>query len=288
MIESWLRRLLRTPRVDVWRGWYRSYDENPFGVDPASVSRERFLDLADRARERRNEPLLAELRDRFGSLPDAAFVDELALATQVVPKDEELDWSHGFLLYAALTSYLERACSDRPVTILETGTARGFSAVCMAQALGDARRAGTILTIDVLHAERPIYWNCIADADGPKTRLELLEPWSDLVEDHVVFVRADVSVALEQLGIPRIHFAFLDAEHTYDAVRRELDFVAGHQEAGDVIVCDDYTPREFPEIVRAVDELAASRAYELQPFVSSSERGYAYLEKSTTPLARRA
>ena len=36
------------------------------------------------------------------------FVDELALATQVVPKDEELDWSHGFLLYAALTSYLAR------------------------------------------------------------------------------------------------------------------------------------------------------------------------------------
>jgi hypothetical protein len=288
VIESWLRRLLRTPRVDVWRGWYRSYDENPFGVDPASVSRERFLDLAARGRERRNEPLLTELRERFGSLPDAAFVDGLALATQVVPKDEELDWSHGFLLYAALTSYLERERLARPVTILETGTARGFSAVCMAKALGDARRAGTILTVDVLHAERPIYWNSIADADGPKTRLELLEPWSDLVEDHVVFVRADVSVALEQLGIPRIHFAFLDAEHTYDAVRRELDFVTRHQEAGDVIVCDDYTPREFPEIVRAVDELAASGAYELEPFTSSSERGYAYLQKSATPLVRRA
>jgi hypothetical protein len=132
----------------------------------------------------------------------------------------------------------------------------------------------------VLHAEQPIYWNSIADAEGPKTRLELLEPWSDLVEDHVVFLRGDVSVALDQIGLARIHFAFLDAEHTYDAVRRELAFVAAHQRAGDVIVCDDYTPREFPEIVRAVDELAAAGTYVLEPFVSSDDLGYAYLQKS--------
>ena len=72
-------------------------------------------------------------------LPDREFVDELALATQVVPKDEQLDWSHGYLLHAALGSYLRRTPSDRPVTIFETGTARGFSAICMAQALRDMR-----------------------------------------------------------------------------------------------------------------------------------------------------
>ena len=277
-MKSSLRRLLRPPRVDVWRGWYRAYDENPFEVDPDNVSRKRFLDLARQAR--RNDALLAALGDRFGHLPDRAFVDELALATQVVPKDEQLDWSHGYLLYAALGSYLRRTASERPVTIFETGTARGFSAICMAQALRSAGRAGTILTVDVLHAERPLYWNSIADADGPRTRLELLEPWSDLVEDHVVFLRGAVDVALEQLGLARIHFAFLDAEHTYDAVRRELAFVAAHQRPADVIVCDDYTPAAFPEIVRAVDELGASGGYELESYVSSPDRGYAYLEKA--------
>jgi len=278
VLDSFLRRLLRTSRVDVWRGWYRLYDENPFGVDPAGISRERFLDLAVQAR--RNDALVATLGERFGYLPDPEFVDEVALATQVVPKEEELDWSHGFLLYAALRSYLDRTPPERPVTIFETGTARGFSAICMAQALSDAGHAGTILTVDVLHAERPIYWNSIADAEGPRTRLELLEPWSELVEDHVVFLRGDVSVALEQVGLARTHFAFLDAEHTYEAVRDELAFVAAHQRPGDVIVCDDYTPREFPEIVRAVDELAATGAYELETFVSSPDRGYAYLQKS--------
>ena len=277
-MKSSLRRLLRPPRVDVWRGWYRSYDENPFEVDPDSVSRERFLDLASRALH--NDALLAALGERFGDLPAREFVDQLALATQVVPKDEQLDWSHGYLLYAALGSYLRRTPSERPVTIFETGTARGFSAICMAQALRTAGRAGTILTVDVLHAERPIYWNSIADVDGPRTRLELLEPWSELVGDHIVFLRGDVDVALEQLGLPRIHFAFLDAEHTYDAVRRELAFVAAHQQAGDVIVCDDYTPNAFPEIVRAVDELASSGSYELETYVSSPDRGYAYLQKT--------
>ena len=279
-MTSSLRRLLRPSRVDVWRGWYSSYDENPFGVDPNSVSHERFLDLASHARP--NDTLLATLAERFGDLPDREFVDELALATQVVPKDEQLDWSHGYLLNAALGSYLRQTPSNRPVTIFETGTARGFSAICMAQALRSAGRAGTVLTVDILHAERPIYWNSIADATGPRTRLELLEPWADLVEDHVVFLRGDVSIALEQLGLARIHFAFLDAEHTYEAVQRELDFVAAHQRAGDVIVCDDYTLKEFPEIVRAVDELGASGTYELETFASSEARGYAYLERSRT------
>ena len=277
-MKSSLRRLLRPPRIDVWRGWYRTYDENPFEVDPKGASRERFLDLAGRARQ--NDVLLATLGERFGVLPEREFVDGLALATQVVPKDEQLDWSHGYLLYAALGSYLRRTSSERPVTIFETGTARGFSAICMAQALRAAGRAGTILTVDVLHAERPILWNSIADTDGPRTRLELLEPWSGLVEDHIVFLRGDVDVALEQLGLARIHFAFLDAEHTYDAVRRELAFVAAHQLSGDVIVCDDYTPSAFPEIVRAVDELSAGGGYELEAYVSSPERGYAYLEKA--------
>ena len=81
----------------------------------------------------------------------------------------------------------------------------------------------------------------------------------------MVFFGETSRVALEQIGVPRIHFAFLDAEHTYDAVRRELAFVAAHQQEGDVIVCDDYTPSEFPEIVRAVDELAATGAYALEP-----------------------
>ena len=276
-MKSSLRRLLRPPRIDVWRGWYSRYDENPFEVDPGGVSRERFLELASQTRP--NDALLAALGERFGDLPDRAFVDELALATQVVPKDEQLDWSHGYLLHAALGSYLRRTPSDRPVTILETGTARGFSAICMAHALRNAGRAGTILSVDILHAERSIYWNSIGDAGGRRTRLELLEPWTELVEDHVVFLRGDVSIVLEQLGLARIHFAFLDAEHTYDAVRRELAFVARHQRAGDVIVCDDYTPTAFPEIVRAVDELAASGTYELEPFTSSDARGFAYLQK---------
>jgi hypothetical protein len=277
-VKSYLRRLVRPPRIDVWRGWYRSYDENPFGVD-GTVEPERYLELAAEARGRRSPELLAALDERFGHLPEPSFVDELALSTQVVVKDEELDWSHGFLLYAALRSRVGELEPARPVTILETGTARGFSAICMAKALRDAGHAGTIVTVDILHAERPIYWNSIGDDEGPRTRLELLAPWADLVEDHVAFVRGDVDVVLEQLGLARIHFAFLDAEHTYEAVRRELAFVAEHQRAGDVIVCDDYTPSEFPEIVRAVDELAATGTYELERFASSGDRGYAYLRK---------
>ena len=50
-------------------------------------------------------------------------------------------------------SYLQNINKDletEKIFILETGTARGFSAICMAKALEDNNKDGLILTYDVL------------------------------------------------------------------------------------------------------------------------------------------
>ena len=86
---------------------------------------------------------------------------------------------HGRLLYSLLSSYI----SDLPdkyndLKILETGTARGFSAICMAKALIDNKYPGFITTIDAIPHNQSIYWNCIDDLDGPRSRAVLLKKWS--------------------------------------------------------------------------------------------------------------
>ena len=43
---------------------------------------------------------------------------------------------------------------------------------CMSKAINDSNIKGTIHTIDIISGENKIYWNCIDDHDGPKTRIE--------------------------------------------------------------------------------------------------------------------
>jgi cephalosporin hydroxylase len=265
----------------VWDKWYRHFDTNPFYVDPAKISRQTYLDLAAEASSRTYPGFLEHIEATFGFLPDKQFVDELALSTQVVIKKSKLFYLHGYLLYAALRHYQASHPDVESITVLETGTARGFSALCMAKGLHDAQRNGRILTIDVLPVRERIYWNCIHDAEGKKTRFELLEQWKDLLETYVIFLRGHTDIVLQQLGVARIHFAFLDSSHDYDTLSMELGYVATHQKAGDVIVCDDYTPAQYPGVVQAVDELLAGGKYEGQLFSCEEARGYMHCRRTT-------
>jgi hypothetical protein len=80
---------------------------------------------------------------------------------------------------------------------------------------------------------------------------------------------------LSSLGISRIHFAFLDGEHSEEAVLREFAFVEVRQELGDVVVFDDVTPSKFPGIVAAVTAIERDGRYHVTRISSSDKRGYA-------------
>jgi hypothetical protein len=267
-------------RQRVWQSWYTHFDDNPFGVHPAEITRQTYLDLAAEVQGRAYPAFLEAVNAEFGFLPEKAFIDELALATQVVVKKSQLLYMHGYLLYDALRNYLHVHPELHAVNILETGTAGGFSALCMAKALADADRAGKIITLDVLHARKPLYWNYIHDTEGQQTRLQLLEPWQELLDHYVIFLRGCTDIALSQLEWPRVHFAFLDSGHDYTTLQMELAYVRARQQSGDVVVCDDYTPAHFPGVVRAVDEFLADGTYTGQPFMVDEQRGYMVMRKT--------
>lgn len=221
-------------------------------------------------------PEIDALEAAAGYSIDRAWMDALALHTQTVIKESALNFSHGRVLYATLRSHFAnwKPSAGEPALIVETGTARGFSALCMAKALVDANITGNIVTIDVLPHDISMYWNCIDDADGPKTRRELLVGHEALL-DRVVFVEGDTREMLGRLGLGRVHAAYLDAQHTLEDVMSEFRFIAARQRAGDIIIFDDVTPALFPGVVEAVDAIERDHPYSMKRIQVSEQRGYA-------------
>jgi predicted O-methyltransferase YrrM len=213
-----------------------------------------------------------EVANAFAISP--AWLHDLALHTQVVVKKSPLCYAHGRILYSTLSRYLSENPLFSKINILETGTARGFSSLCMARALFDMGRHGSIMTFDTLPHRVPIYWNCVDDVNGKRSREALLAPWADLVHEYLVFLQGDTRMMLRRVNLGRVHFAFLDGAHTRADVIFEFRQVAGRQRPGDIVVFDDYTPSQYPGLVKAVDEICNSYNYAPKKISAHSGRGY--------------
>lgn len=219
-------------------------------------------------------PEIDEFEKTNGFAIAPAWLHDLALHTQIVVKKSPLCYAHGRILYSALSRYLGENPLLSKINILETGTARGFSSLCMARALADMGRNGSIVTFDTLPHQVPIYWNCIDDINGKRSREVLLEPWTDLVQEYLVFLQGDTRMMLPRVNLGRVHFAFLDGAHTYTDVIFEFRQVAVDQCPGDIVVFDDYTPCQYPGLVKAVDEICNFYNYAANKLFAHSGRGY--------------
>lgn len=264
--------------VDGWAN--RRWHANPL-IQAPQGNAELYRTLASRVRME-SYPEIEQFEAACGAAIDRQWLDDLALHTQVVVKKSPLCYAHGRVLYGALSAWIRAHPARSPmerVNVVETGTARGFSALCMAKALADQQRAGAILTFDVLPHTSPMYWNCVDDDEGQKTRATLLEPWRELVDNYIVFHQGDTRVSLPKVRCGRVHFAFLDGAHTYEDVMFEFEQISPFQRAGDVIVYDDYSQSQFPGLVQAVDEICAHHGYERVDLRAHSGRGYVVATK---------
>lgn len=254
---------------------------SPFG-DQVQGSKEEYLNLANNANDQIYEEVeLHELNTGFSIEKD--WINNLALHTQIVKKESTLNFAHGRVLYSTLRAYLADKRSrvmDNSINIIETGTARGFSALCMAKALDDSNIYGSILTFDLISNDTKIYWNCIDDIEKKKTRLELLEQWNSLVSKYLIFIEGDTRMTLRNVSLKRVNFAFLDGAHTYEDVKYEFSMIKDKQLKGDIIVYDDYNPKLFPGIVKAVDEICSLEGYTRTDIKTSSGRDYVVTVKA--------
>ena len=187
-----------------------------------------------------------------------AWIDRLALKTQVTIKKSKLDWSHGYFLYRTIEKYCQELKSNF-ITVFESGSAKGFSALVMAKAIKDADKIPKIISIDIIDGDKSRYWNAIGDAHGRRTRAELLESYRNLNE-FISFMRIRSSkLNVENFSDLQFDIAFLDGAHTFRDIKKEFNFVERKIKENGIILFDDYSAQKYPGIVKFVNSLDQGR-----------------------------
>lgn len=225
----------------------------------------------------KNYPEIENYEKKLKKKIDINWLNKLALQTQVVIKKSSINYQHGRILYTELCNYIQNSSVKR-IVIFETGTARGFSSVCMSKAITDSNITGEINTIDILPNNKKIYWNSISDNTGKKTRPELLEYWNEYIQ-RINFHSGDSTEIIKNLDLDRINFAFLDGSHNKKKVEQEFDWVEKRQLRNDVIIFDDYDPYNFKGIFEFVNNLEKQNNYKILKIFSENSRGYAIAYK---------
>ena len=235
------------------------------------LSNDGYLDLHENAKKEKYDEI-SNIENRLGFAIDKDFFENLALHLQVVKKKSRLNYQHGRILYSFMRDYLSNN-NDDYINVFETGTARGFSSLCLSKAINDSNRNGTIITLDVIPHQTKLYWNCIDDNEGKKTRAELISYWAKEIE-NIIFLEGSTVELIKKLHIERINFSFLDAQHEEYEVMHEYNYVKERQIKGDMIIFDDYTPGIFNGVVNAISKIKNENLYNLEIINKNSQRGY--------------
>jgi hypothetical protein len=214
-------------------------------------------------------PSIDAFEQRMGFAVDRERLEAAARVLACPVKVNPANWQHGRVLYAVASEYLSRHEWD-VVTLLDVGTAKGFSALCLQWALSDSHAIGAVYSVDVIDPLDRVKRNTVAECGGLKTLAEILAPWPEA--SAITFKR---STGREWLTghTGRVHIASVDGKHAYGEVSWEAALLAMRQESGDVIFFDDM---QIPGVAQAVNEL---QGYDVEPLQCDALRRYAIARK---------
>src|SRR5262245_2226269 len=165
------------------------------------------------------------LEQRYGYAIDRAKLEHAARVLACPVKQHAPNWQHGRLLYAVASEYLSRATG--PVSMLDIGTAKGFSALCLQWALNDSLLSGHVTSLDVINPAERVKRNTIAELDGPRTLEETLMPWP---ESKQIQFLGETGIRWLHHRKERVHFAFVDGKHSGSVVQAEGERLAELQQ----------------------------------------------------------
>lgn len=209
-------------------------------------------------------PVVDAIEARTGYILDRLRLETAARTLACPVKAHAPNWQHGRVLYSVARQYL--AGKTGKVLLLDIGTAKGFSALCLQWALMDAGVVGTVVSVDVIDPCSREPRNTVAEVGAPKTLTEVLAAWPEA--DAIMF-RQSTGIDWLHNYTGRIEFAFVDGKHTGQVVWKEGLLLADRQQPGDVVVFDDL---HLPDIKAAVLSLSA---YETEVVRVLPHRSYA-------------
>lgn len=130
--------------------------------------------------------------------------------------------------------------------IVELGSYLGAS-TCFLIA-GAALRDGRVVAIDT--------WQNETIPEGPRDTFAEFQKNIAGARDRLKIVRKNTSeLTAEDIGTP-VHMAFIDADHSYDATRRDFAFLAPHIAPGGIVAFHDTT--SFEGVGRVLGEALSS------------------------------
>ena len=88
--------------------------------------------------------------------------------------------------------------------------------------------------------------------------------------DNVVVHRMDSDAFMEMWNEP-VAFAHIDAHHSYESVKRQIEWILPKLSPGAVLCGDDYSQR-WPGVVQAVDELLPGASVEQFMWIYQNEQ----------------
>jgi hypothetical protein len=218
---------------------------------------------------------IENLFKEFGNETNKEFIEKIAYYTQLVIKKTPPNFNHGFLLYYALSKYLSSITKNDSLFLLDIGTARGFSSLVMSYVLQEKNFNAVVISIDKISHTKKVKWNSILDGEFGISRKDIVERFSESTK--VIFLRGKSKKILNNLNLPRINFAFVDGDHRWGSLKTEIVYLMNNQKQGDIILFDDYTPKIYPGVIKAVNFLKGT--YSIEIFGDVSARGYALLTK---------
>lgn len=235
-------------------------------MNPTFQPTRQQYDDAFNAERARDYPVVDAFEARCGYAINREGLEAAAKILACPVKSNPPCWQHGRVLYALARRRL-RELLVSPVTLLDIGTAKGFSALCLRWALNDAGIPGTVATVDVIDPLSRVRRNSVAELSGPKTLAEFLAPWP---EASGIQAYGMTGAAFLEGFKGRLPVAFVDGKHTGEVVAKEGRLIAERQEAGDGIMFDDI---HLPDVASAVASL--KKLYELEDVRILPNRGYA-------------
>lgn len=210
---------------------------------------------------------LNRICEKFGSLKFYQY----CLFLSACQKRSKLNFQHGLRIFDELLRRAHQNC--RKVNILETGTARGFSALCLQEALIQSGKKGTIISVDKIGHDQKNIWKGVPYFFARVSRREILKPFST---KNINFLQATLPSEIHKIPQKRFHFVFLDAEHSRESVSCEIACIKKYQRKNDIIFFDDVNAIKYPGVFAAIKNLYG---YKIKKIKGWDKRDYVVATK---------
>ena len=193
-------------------------------------------------------------------IPEQEEFLRLSRIMPINPKRDEnsiLNFERGMLLYSLIAKF-------QPKTILEIGTAEGYSTLCMAWAMSDYKIEGKIFTVDPKSHHQVIERKIRIDNEDEPVKMFLstadlwkkfaLKEWIDKIEVITGFSGEILKIK----HFPKIEFCYIDGSHVYEAVKQDFFMVLKLVTEKFRILFDDYIPNKNDGVTKVIDEEIAT------------------------------